>query len=71
MTWLSCFAFSQLLGVHRHTVIRAIARGDITPEGYLDSNGVLQPIFRPAQAITAARILTPAHTLNHIPPTIT
>lgn len=59
--FLSAHAMSGLVGCHRHTILRALARGDIEPDGFLDANGTLQPIFHATAAIELARLILPPH----------
>jgi hypothetical protein len=55
--FLSNYAFSKLLGVHRVTVLRAMSKGYVEPAGWIDSNGNLSPIWTPAQAITLSHLI--------------
>lgn len=55
--YLSNHSFAKLVGVHRHTILRYMAKGQIEPAGWIDSNGNLQPIWTPPQAITLSQLI--------------
>jgi hypothetical protein len=65
--FLSAHAMSTAVGCHRHTLLRAMARQEISPDAYLDMNGSLQPIFLAAAAIQLARSIASKHSPHHIP----
>ena len=55
--FLSHHSFAKLVGAHRHTILRAMAKGEVEPAGWIDSNGNLTPIWTPAQAITLSQLI--------------
>jgi hypothetical protein len=57
---LTANGISELGKFHRDTVLRALARGDIEADSWLDGRGRLTPLFLPEVAIQLARLL-PSH----------
>lgn len=68
--FLSNHRFAVLCGIHRHTVLRSLARGEIAPAGWMDAGGELKPIWSPAQTVIMTQLLA-ARGLLPLSPTTT
>ena len=53
--FLSTFALAKLTGISRASVLRAVVRNEIQPDGFLDAGRALQPFFSPNCAVILAR----------------